>query len=312
MLASMIQALVDLIDSRGVVADILETKILLVYGILICFNLSSMVPMKGVAARDNAPEPVGRALTRVRARVDLETKFMPHSIMDRLRDLLTRLEYGSMLVLEYVTHFHELSKHATMILTTKKEIIWRFVREVGMVINLKGRQLGTFRRPVQASHQIQVRVDQIVFHLYLKVIEFALSMAMLDTMLDIDPSIDFYRLPVDNDLRLMPNSIIVVSLKVSTPVGDSLIVDQALRDQRLYVKFSKCEFFLEFRAFLGNVVFKYVIMVDPTKIESILRLADYYGFIKGFSFIAAQLTSWLCSDAVEPCYRICIKATYGV
>lgn len=75
--------------------------------------------------------------------------------------------------------------------------------EVGMLINLKGIQLGTFRRPVQFSHQIQAMVDQIVFHVYLTVIEFALIMAISDTMLDIDPSIDLYHLQVEKDLRFI-------------------------------------------------------------------------------------------------------------
>ena len=40
-------------------------------------------------------------------------------------------------------------------------------------------------------------------------------------------------------------------------------------DHRLYAKFSKCEFWLEQVAFLGHVVSKDGIQVDPKKIEAV-------------------------------------------
>ena len=81
---------------------------------------------------------------------------------------------------------------------------------------------------------------------------------------------------------------------------------QTLREHQLYAKFSKCEFWLDCVAFLGHVVFKDGIQVDPKKIEAILEwprpttvievrsflgLVGYYRrFVKDFSKITAPLT----------------------
>ncbi|KAH0730058.1 hypothetical protein KY289_001246 [Solanum tuberosum] len=84
------------------------------------------------------------------------------------------------------------------------------------------------------------------------------------------------------------------------------IVLQNFRDQRLYAKFLKCEFWLESVAFFAHVVSKEGIRVDPAKIEAIrdwhrptsiievrsfVGLASYYRhFVEGFSTIAVPLT----------------------
>jgi len=47
------------------------------------------------------------------------------------------------------------------------------------------------------------------------------------------------------------------------------IVLGLLSEKRLYDKFSKCEFWLDSMSFLGHVVSKDGVMVDPTKIEAV-------------------------------------------
>nr|GFD26249.1 putative reverse transcriptase domain-containing protein [Tanacetum cinerariifolium] len=81
---------------------------------------------------------------------------------------------------------------------------------------------------------------------------------------------------------------------------------QTLRQEKLYAKFSKCEFWLSSVAFVGHIVSAEGITMDPAKVEAItkwprltsvtevcsfLGLAGYYRrFVKGFSRLALPLT----------------------
>ena len=47
------------------------------------------------------------------------------------------------------------------------------------------------------------------------------------------------------------------------------IVLEVLREKKLYAKFSKCQFLLDSVSFLGHVVSKDGVMVDPSKIETV-------------------------------------------
>uniref|UniRef100_A0A2N9HUA0 CCHC-type domain-containing protein n=1 Tax=Fagus sylvatica TaxID=28930 RepID=A0A2N9HUA0_FAGSY len=84
------------------------------------------------------------------------------------------------------------------------------------------------------------------------------------------------------------------------------IVLQILRDRKLFAKLKKCEFWMDRVVFLGHVISRDGITVDPSKIEAVvnwvrptnvsevrsfLGLAGYYRrFVEGFSCIATPLT----------------------
>ncbi|GJR86192.1 putative reverse transcriptase domain-containing protein [Tanacetum coccineum] len=84
------------------------------------------------------------------------------------------------------------------------------------------------------------------------------------------------------------------------------IILELLKKERLYAKFSKCDFWLNSVQFLGHVIDRSSVHVDPAKIEAIkswaapttatevrqfLGLAGYYRrFIEGFSLISKSLT----------------------
>ena len=87
------------------------------------------------------------------------------------------------------------------------------------------------------------------------------------------------------------------------------IVLQTLRENKLFAKLSKCDFWLKEVSFLGHIVYAEGIRVDPVKIEAVINwkpprnvtevrsflgLAGYYRrFVQGFSAIASSLTRLL-------------------
>jgi hypothetical protein len=106
--------------------------------------------------------------------------------------------------------------------------------------------------------------------------------------------------------------ILVYSRNEEEYEGHIRLVLQKLRDHKLYVKLSKCEFWLKYVVFLGHVVSKGGISVDPSKIQDVLSwkahtsvrdirsflgLAGYYRrFIEGFLRISKPMMELLEKD----------------
>ncbi|GJZ02328.1 putative reverse transcriptase domain-containing protein [Tanacetum coccineum] len=102
------------------------------------------------------------------------------------------------------------------------------------------------------------------------------------------------------------DDILIYSKSRKEHEGHLKLILRLLKKEELYVKFSKCEFWLSKVQFLGHVIDREGIHVDPAKIEPIkdwaspktpieicqfLGLAGYYRrFIEGFSKIARPMT----------------------
>ncbi|GJR26810.1 putative reverse transcriptase domain-containing protein [Tanacetum coccineum] len=115
------------------------------------------------------------------------------------------------------------------------------------------------------------------------------------------------KLYLDKFVTVFIDDILIYSkMKEGHEVHLGLVLE-LLRKEKLYAKFSKCEFWLQEVHFLGHVVNQNGIHVDPSKIEAVknwktpttpseirsfLGLAGYYRrFIANFSKIAKPLTS---------------------
>jgi hypothetical protein len=113
-------------------------------------------------------------------------------------------------------------------------------------------------------------------------------------------------------IMMFINDILVYSKNEEEHEEHLCLVLQKLRDHMLYAKLSKCKFWLKQIAFLGHVISKGGISVDPSKIQyvlswnapasisdihSFLRLTGYYRrFIKGFLKITKPITELLGKD----------------
>jgi hypothetical protein len=102
------------------------------------------------------------------------------------------------------------------------------------------------------------------------------------------------------------------------------IMLERLRQQKLYAKFNKCEFWREKVAFLGHVLSAEGIIVDPSKVESVtkweqplsmtdvrsfLGMAGYYRrFIENFSKIAKPMTELLKNNTKFEWSEACEKS----
>ncbi|WVZ76183.1 hypothetical protein U9M48_024176 [Paspalum notatum var. saurae] len=117
----------------------------------------------------------------------------------------------------------------------------------------------------------------------------------------------------DNFVVIFIDDILIYSKTEAEHEEHLRLVLQSLREHKLYAKFSKCEFWIDEVRFLGHVVSKGGIAVDPSKVSTVMNwkvpetpkevrgflgLAGYYRrFIENFSRIAKPMTSLLEKDA---------------
>ena len=111
---------------------------------------------------------------------------------------------------------------------------------------------------------------------------------------------------LDRFVIVFIDDILIFSKSMEEHEEHLRIVFQILMEKKLYAKFKKCEFWLDQVVFLGYVISKAGIFVDPSKVEamvdwarptnvseirSFLGLIGYYRrIVEGFSRIVAPLT----------------------
>jgi hypothetical protein len=114
---------------------------------------------------------------------------------------------------------------------------------------------------------------------------------------------------LDKFVLIFIDDILIYSKKREEHKEHLRLLLQVLREHHLYAKFSKCDFFQKQVHYLGHVISKEGVAVDPNKIRSIMNwpspkdvsyirsfmvLKRYYRrFIKGFSKICCPITTLL-------------------
>ena len=114
---------------------------------------------------------------------------------------------------------------------------------------------------------------------------------------------------LDRFVVVFIDDILVYSKNAQEHEHHLRIVLQILRENQLFAKLSKFDFWLKEVSFLGHIVYAKGIRVGPVKIEAVMNwkppqnvtevrsflgLAGYYRrFVQGFSIIASSLTRLL-------------------
>jgi hypothetical protein len=114
---------------------------------------------------------------------------------------------------------------------------------------------------------------------------------------------------LDKFVVVFIDDILIYSQSEAEHADHLRMVLQRLREHQLYAKLSKCEFCIDEVPFLGHIISKEELAVDPKKvadilnwkaptdargIKSLIGMAGYYQrFIEGFSKIAKPMTALL-------------------
>eukprot|EP00253_Pinus_taeda_P019573 PITA_19573 len=113
---------------------------------------------------------------------------------------------------------------------------------------------------------------------------------------------------LDKFVLIFIDDILIYSWNIQEHEEHLRLVLQTLREHQLYAKYSKCDFYKEQIQYLGHIITKEGIAVDPEKIRTIMEwpipkdvadirsfmgLAGYYRrFVEGFSRVAYPITSF--------------------
>ena len=113
---------------------------------------------------------------------------------------------------------------------------------------------------------------------------------------------------LDKFVLVFLDDILVYSKNEKEHEENLILTLQLLREDQLYAKLSKCDFYRDRIQYLGHIISEEGTSVDPEKIESIMNwptprnltdvislmgLAGYYRrFIEGFSKVAHAITSF--------------------
>ncbi|GKD62282.1 putative reverse transcriptase domain-containing protein [Tanacetum coccineum] len=119
----------------------------------------------------------------------------------------------------------------------------------------------------------------------------------------------FIHIPIDDEtliIRVFIDDILIYSRNEEEHVNHLRMILELLKKEKLYAKFSKCDFWIRIVQFLGHLIDSQGLHVDLAKIEAVknwvspttpmevlqfLGLAGYYRrFIKDFLKIAKSLT----------------------
>jgi hypothetical protein len=117
---------------------------------------------------------------------------------------------------------------------------------------------------------------------------------------------------LDKFIVVFIDDILVYSRNEEEHEGHLRLILQKLQNHKLYAKLSNCEFWLKQVAFLGHIISKGGISVDPSKVQDVLSwktptsvsdIRSFFGlagycqrFIEGFSRISMPMTELLEKD----------------